>query len=96
MFSLHISNIELLLHGRVYILLHSTKMLYHSTQVGGLFVTLLFGLQVHLVFWSSKSCSTYAYVVVVNLVSRPPQFLGPASSAPEGQGGQTGANYVRD
>ena len=35
-------------------------------------------------------------VVVVNLASRLPQFLGSASSAPEGLGGQYGANLVRD
>ena len=35
-------------------------------------------------------------VVVVNLASRPPQFLGSASSAPEGLGNQIGANLVRD
>ena len=34
--------------------------------------------------------------VVVNLASRPPQFLGSACSAPEGLGSQIGANYVRD
>ena len=32
--------------------------------------------------------------VVVNLTSRPPKFLGSASSAPEGLGSQIGANYV--
>ena len=37
-----------------------------------------------------------ATVVVVNLASRPPQFLGSASSAPEGLGSQYGANLVRD
>ena len=36
------------------------------------------------------------YIVVVNLASRPPQFLGSASSAPEGLGSQIGANLVRD
>ena len=35
-------------------------------------------------------------VVVVNLASRLPQFLGSASSAPEGLGSQYGANLVRD
>ena len=35
-------------------------------------------------------------VVVVNLASRPPHFLGSASSAPEGLGSQIGANLVRD
>ena len=35
-------------------------------------------------------------VVVVNLASIPPQFLGYASSDPEGLGSQIGANYVRD
>ena len=35
-------------------------------------------------------------VVVVNLASRLPQFLGSASSAPEGLGSQIGANLVRD
>ena len=35
-------------------------------------------------------------VVVVSLASRPPQFLGSASSAPEGWGTEYGANLVRD
>ena len=35
-------------------------------------------------------------IVVVNLASRPPQFLGSASSAPEGLGSHIGANLVRD
>ena len=35
-------------------------------------------------------------VVVVNLASRLPQFLGSASSAHEGLGSQIGANLVRD
>ena len=34
----------------------------------------------------------FVIVVVVNLASRPPQFLGSASSAPEGLGSQDGAN----
>ena len=36
------------------------------------------------------------HLIVVNLASRPPEFLGSASSAPEGLGSQYGANLVRD
>ena len=41
-------------------------------------------------FWHRKR------TVVVNLASRPPQFLGSASSVPDWLGGQYGANLVRD
>ena len=47
----------------------------------------------HVIFFSSRYLSRY--VVVVNLASRSPQFLGSASSAPEGLGSQYGANLVR-
>ena len=39
---------------------------------------------------------SHLVVVVVNLASRLPQFLGSASSAHEGLGSQIGANLVRD
>ena len=55
-----------------------------------------FGSQIESSEQRDESRHTKESVVVVNLASRPPQFLGSASSAPEGLGSQDGANLVRD
>ena len=44
---------------------------------------------------SMATSRTKVVVVVVNLASRPPHFLGSASSAPERQGRQYGANLSK-
>ena len=51
---------------------------------------------IHIGFQMPCNQISFACDVVVNLASRPPQFLGSASSAPEGLSSQTGANLVRD
>ena len=65
---------------------HFSQELVNKTR----FFCLIVVVAVHI----NSSTRSSVIVVVIDLASRPPQFLGSASSAPEGLGSQIGANLV--